>query len=74
MSGVLASSDAIIKPVDEPFLDRPIQLSELALGKIADFNRPGQDLSLHLRVFFVLHRQRVPAEPVPDLRCLPNSE
>ena len=48
MPGVLAPGDAIIKPVNEPFLNGPIQLGELALGKIADFNRPSQDLALHL--------------------------
>jgi len=44
MPGVLAPLDSIIKPVENPLFNRPVQFSQLPFSHIADLNRPGQVL------------------------------
>jgi hypothetical protein len=45
MPGILAAFKAIIEPIYEPLLHGPVELAQLLLGEVADFNCPGQALS-----------------------------
>jgi hypothetical protein len=42
MPGIFAAFDSVGKVLKDSLLNRPVQLFELTLGDVADFNSPAQ--------------------------------
>src|SRR5690242_7948899 len=73
MTGVLASFDAVVEPVEKAFPHRAVEPVQLLFGDVADFNRPGQVPASDPSTICPLLSRPAPAWPTPGLRYPPGS-
>ncbi len=74
MPGVFASLNPIVEPVENTFLNRPVQFSQLPFGNVADFNGPSQDLFSFVSETCYRACGFGPVWPETDPHCLPSIE